>query len=315
MNMNKAKSKFFLKEAIAATTNCESVANRLEEVVIFDISNIVVPPRTSPNKLGRELPVTSPYPNVWFYLGYDAALNGFTVMRHATLVTQTRTESGWKLQITPFNFVEGRGVEAYSSEMLLTLAEDGTVDEQGILSDGLMEMCFPNPVRSIGDPSVKPMSENALNGLVPKALLDPKAGKMVLEAVSQIIFYNLAIKTIFSLALLNTKNVEAVDVFPKTSHRKRNRHAASHFVPHHYTLHIRSGSRKSADDNQLSGAKNSFHFARGHFKTYTEESPLLGKHVGTYWWEAHARGSKTQGAITKDYEVHPLIETRENRDR
>lgn len=25
----------------------------------------------------------------------------------------------------------------------------------------------------------------------------------------------------------------------------------------------------------------------GHYKTYTEDAPLMGKHVGRYWWGGH----------------------------
>jgi hypothetical protein len=42
---------------------------------------------------------------------------------------------------------------------------------------------------------------------------------------------------------------------------------------------------------------------RGHFKNYTEEAPLFGKHIGRYWWHRHARGSDENGVIAKDYEV------------
>lgn len=45
------------------------------------------------------------------------------------------------------------------------------------------------------------------------------------------------------------------------------------------------------------------HTVRGHFKTFTAERPLLGKHVGTYWWGWQARGNKDNGVVDKHYEV------------
>jgi len=45
------------------------------------------------------------------------------------------------------------------------------------------------------------------------------------------------------------------------------------------------------------------HVVRGHFRTYTAEAPLFGKHVGRWWWAAHARGDATNGEVVKDYEV------------
>jgi hypothetical protein len=43
------------------------------------------------------------------------------------------------------------------------------------------------------------------------------------------------------------------------------------------------------------------HLARGHFKTFTEDAPLLGKHVGTYWWGWQLRGQEGSGVIEKTY--------------
>jgi hypothetical protein len=45
------------------------------------------------------------------------------------------------------------------------------------------------------------------------------------------------------------------------------------------------------------------HLVRGHFKTYTPEAPLLGKHTGTYWWGWQARGDKSHGEVIKDYKL------------
>ncbi|MBG0738766.1 hypothetical protein IV500_04950 [Paeniglutamicibacter antarcticus] len=45
------------------------------------------------------------------------------------------------------------------------------------------------------------------------------------------------------------------------------------------------------------------HLARGHFKTFTEEAPLLGRHVGTYWWSWQVRGDGLKGRISKTYKL------------
>jgi len=42
-------------------------------------------------------------------------------------------------------------------------------------------------------------------------------------------------------------------------------------------------------------------WAIGHPKTYTEDAPLFGKHIGTWWWQPQVRGSKKEGFISKDY--------------
>jgi hypothetical protein len=51
--------------------------------------------------------------------------------------------------------------------------------------------------------------------------------------------------------------------------------------------------------------RRSFHIARGHFKTYTPDRPLLGHAVGTFWWDQAVRGNKDAGVVTKDYKVQP----------
>lgn len=45
------------------------------------------------------------------------------------------------------------------------------------------------------------------------------------------------------------------------------------------------------------------HICRGHFKTFSEEKPLLGKHVGTYWWADNLRGDAKYGVVEKSYKV------------
>jgi hypothetical protein len=52
------------------------------------------------------------------------------------------------------------------------------------------------------------------------------------------------------------------------------------------------------------------HIARGHFKTFTEERPLFGRAVGTYFWHQQVRGNAERGSVNKTYDVR-----REARDR
>jgi len=49
--------------------------------------------------------------------------------------------------------------------------------------------------------------------------------------------------------------------------------------------------------------QQALHLVRGHFKTYTEAKPLLGRAVGTFFWHQQLRGSKEAGTRDKDYEV------------
>jgi len=50
-------------------------------------------------------------------------------------------------------------------------------------------------------------------------------------------------------------------------------------------------------------AHNRVHLCRGHFKEYTQENPLFGRHTGLYWWQPHVRGQNRDGVVMKDYSV------------
>lgn len=111
----------------------------------------------------------------------------------------------------------------------------------------------------------------------------------------------------YGLAFINCKNVKRVAVEPPPKLAKK--HARKHGITLHryHTLDIgpsvtgtlRDGARALTE----SGRQHSLHVVRGHFKTYTEEKPLLGKAVGTFWFPSHARGAADVGIVDKDYNV------------
>lgn len=107
-------------------------------------------------------------------------------------------------------------------------------------------------------------------------------------------------RVFFTLALMNCRNV---------SLRERGSSRAAGSAPTGDAFHEvvidggsggASGVRASAGDSE--GRR---HLARGHFKTFTADAPLLGKHVGTYWWGWQVRGQEGKGIIEKTYAVKP----------
>jgi hypothetical protein len=54
---------------------------------------------------------------------------------------------------------------------------------------------------------------------------------------------------------------------------------------------------------QTKGLRHALHICRGHFKTFNADSPLFGRHVGSYWWASNVRGSSEDGRVVKDYAV------------
>lgn len=67
-------------------------------------------------------------------------------------------------------------------------------------------------------------------------------------------------------------------------------------------LHIKQHTSRRSDGKPGGEGGVAIHLVRGHFKTFTPERPLLGKHVGTYWWQPMLRGTE-QRIVLKDYAV------------
>ena len=72
-----------------------------------------------------------------------------------------------------------------------------------------------------------------------------------------------------------------------------------------YTLTIDNIKKKLKEEGRADevGLKKAFHFCRGHFKTYTDEKPLFGKHTGSFWCPDHTKGDLEIGRIKKGYRL------------
>ncbi len=113
------------------------------------------------------------------------------------------------------------------------------------------------------------------------------------------------------LNVLNCRNIITKTVTPPEKlNRKRIKN--KHYPYYSYkVLEISNTVAKVKDQgsvgwdylSQTRGAENRFHLCRGHFKTYSPERPLFGKHAGTFWWNAQARGSVQEGVVVKDYSI------------
>lgn len=111
---------------------------------------------------------------------------------------------------------------------------------------------------------------------------------------------------LFVINLMNCKNV-IIEEQPQSKREKRMavQDAAKGKPTFRYHLLKVRSANKLYDLEGTSGERGEYatHICRGHFKTFTDEAPLLGKHVGTYWWDAHVRGRDKEHAVDKDYEV------------
>jgi hypothetical protein len=111
---------------------------------------------------------------------------------------------------------------------------------------------------------------------------------------------------LLAISFMHCKNVEISTVHPPP--KLRAKQARRGIALHSYRV-INVGPIKRMlaaarlpSDSDITVA---VHRCRGHFKTYTAERPLLGRAVGTFFWEDHVRGSKSRGEVTKEYAVKP----------
>ena len=107
---------------------------------------------------------------------------------------------------------------------------------------------------------------------------------------------------LFGIGLLHCKNVLTEIRGGRKMGVKRQRR----YTTRHHVLNVIPARKiKTTRFERDSHNKLSLHFRRGHFKTYSQEAPLFGRIVGTFWWDAHTAGNAEIGVVTKDYNVLP----------
>jgi hypothetical protein len=106
-------------------------------------------------------------------------------------------------------------------------------------------------------------------------------------------------------SLLGCKNVDTEDHRPDARLSKANVKRRGEPLVKFKTLTIRpmGGSRETGRRVELGGGQSSLHLVRGHFKTFSQERPLFGSIVGTYWWSPNVRGNAEVGTVVKDYSL------------
>ena len=115
---------------------------------------------------------------------------------------------------------------------------------------------------------------------------------------------------LLAISMLNTRNVQAVDVHapevpPKVAAKRRKRLGRDPFVYKTLSITPMGGgrARDTAERGSDDAVSRRLHIARGHFKHFTKDAPLFGRHVGTYWWNSQVRGDIEAGAVVKDYAI------------
>jgi len=125
------------------------------------------------------------------------------------------------------------------------------------------------------------------------------------DKVAQLLF-----PALLTISFLHCKNVQVRrSASPaEVSHRYLRKHG--HDLVRYHVLDIRPMKQILERYRQAGGGdlRNALHICRGHFKTFTADAPLLGKHEGTFWWAPQIRSKQSERIVLKDYRVVPPSE-------
>jgi hypothetical protein len=106
-----------------------------------------------------------------------------------------------------------------------------------------------------------------------------------------------------TVAFVHCRNVKLQPVDPPRQLNKARVRRGKKPLLRYHVLEIAGMKRVLDGEGRAgeSGLKQALHICRGHFKTFTADKPLLGRHVGTYWWHEQVRGRSSEGVVVKDY--------------
>ena len=108
---------------------------------------------------------------------------------------------------------------------------------------------------------------------------------------------------LMALGLINCKNVvhrETGSLKMARSGTEKRRGVPAKELRYN-TIILPGGGTVSGTRGGSSHRASAIHRVRGHFKTFTAEKPLLGRHVGTWWWGWSLRGDPQNGEVHSDY--------------
>lgn len=131
---------------------------------------------------------------------------------------------------------------------------------------------------------------------------DPKLKHLFNNKVEWNTSWIITYPIIYTIGLMNCRNVS----LQKESYRSRSSAPKARRAEpklEYHTIVLPQSKSKRGPGLGGTHSEPAIHKVRGHFKTYTAERPLLGKHVGTYWWPWQVRGNADKGAVVSKYEV------------
>lgn len=105
------------------------------------------------------------------------------------------------------------------------------------------------------------------------------------------------------LSFLHCKNVSCSEIANTGRARSKKLTAIPDVVYKVLDIEPMRARLRSEGDIDRNGTARAMHICRGHFASYSEEGPLFGKHVGSFWIPSHVRGKENNGVVIKDYKL------------
>lgn len=287
----------------------ENYRQGVERAVVFDIQNVV----HLSNKHCQEGMVIDaehfpnfrlPYPEIWAeYKPEDKSCHGLQAVgilcrdhNRATSMAKSLREANQRedmvtLEFTLFGKAHGTIFGPIATFAMRT-DNDGVIHGMALLNS--MDR------RTYDIKRKAQVDQNGMAVIPMRPIMTPLQHDFILHLITP---------AMYAIQFMNCRNISQTVKEPPTTINER--HQRKHKKPL-VTYRVLKIDRNKAAANSTSGPAqnpglNAYHFCRGHFKRFTAERPLLGRHVGTYWWEAQARGRRENGEVIKDYEVADAI--------
>lgn len=235
-----------------------------------------------------EIPnIAPPFSNMWFEWQIpvdeipDERLQG-ALGRQGVYLSSERSPEGWESIFLCFSYFEKqRNVVLYIQPLVFkcVIPLNGRTPKDGLKIAHMVTK---------GSPLLpNPLSEDYVQKLAHAMMID------------------YVLMTLFCIGLLHCKNIVTEQRGGVNPNIKNRRHRSKGTRHHVLKVVPAREIKRTRYDQPGTGSPQSLHFRRGHFKEYTADKPLFGKHTGVFWWEAHAAGNAEIGKVTKDYQIFP----------
>ena len=290
-------------------------SGHVEEAVAVDVHNVANYIRDRNDKAWSwtELPsCRMPFPKLFLEFRTSAPLNGVFPSVGTLLVEgDTRYAIAKAEAIARTPGIDASVASRMESHASLFREQGGSLISYNMVATANKRLSRPEPVcimhlcrgelflRHDGTPLESPLGQ--VDKILAPTLVDRRRFARVSWAA--------VFPALLAVAFMNCKNVALQPHEPDAAlNRERKRAGLKPFVRFH-TIDIEPMKKvlRTEGDIESNGLKKAMHICRGHFVTYTEERPMFGQagRVGTFWKDAHVRGSQDHGIVVSDYRVHP----------